>query len=121
LDFTVYRRVPPLTMEESDACSKANRPHPPTREEPSPLVLDEVCKQRILDIGLLHSITIYDKRYMCRLYMHSSLAAALEDPSRCWFVHYCRSDWPMMVGAGNVIVMEKGTGKVFYDGNDGME
>jgi hypothetical protein len=82
------------------------------------VVLDQPSRRRILSIPHLQYVTIYDGPYACSFYNTASLYAR---PERFWFVHYAFGEDTCKIGAGTVMVIERGSGRVVYDGTDGGE
>ena len=111
-DFSVYRVEKERKKNEEGAWYTANSPLP------TGLIVGEIAKRKILSIPKLVNFTIYDGPY----YIGSLYN--FQPPERgdeYWFVHYQTKDREGLIGSGMVMVIERKTERVIYDGPDGME
>ena len=111
-DFSVYRVTKEKKVKEEGVWYTESSP------APTDLIASEIAKRQILSIPKLASFEIYDGPYYIRSLYN------FHPPKRgdeYWFVHYQTKDREFFIGSGTVMVIERKTGRVVYDGTDGME
>jgi hypothetical protein len=111
-DFTVYRvhKVPGIQGAERTRFDK-------TVTVATDLEVNQAVQLRIVTIPDLEDFTIYDGPYKIGL-----IYGMVPLPeNECYFVHYRCSHQPRMTGPGKVMIVNRETGKVIYDGTDGVE
>jgi hypothetical protein len=110
LDFTVYRQE----------THRSNQPGviSETRDVPTELKVSDLIKAKIAAVPDLARIFIYDGPYSFR---KPSYGKSFDERGDFFYVHYTRSSEVAHLGVGTVIVFQRDSGAVVYDGSDNME
>jgi len=83
--------------------------------------LDAAAISRIKAIPRLHSFEAYDGPEYCGPHIFSFDSTLAYCREWYWYIHYRQRPYAMKVGEGTVMILERGTGRVVYNGTDGME
>ena len=112
-DFGVYAQKKPTSIVGSGKVAHH------FEDEHIGLTVNELVKQRILAIPRLEKFRIYDAPYkVCSIYWHTDIP----DSEHCWYVSYsCYTALPPFLGPGPLLILDRESAEVYYDGTDGCE
>ena len=115
LDYRVF------TMKEKEIISKKYRKSLEYDEEPTGKPLSDFAVAALNTlVPEAESITVHDFPSMCNMVWERLFSKPVSQDDY-WFIHYSTPEDACTLGCGNVIIMERATGKVVYNGPDDGE